>query len=102
MEEGCGGTPRYDEVEGRRACQQTLTPHARFRQVHGDGVITSEVVSDGLARLEVDCLGLERLDEKSSRGSSCGLVAALWAPRHCGLVVSESVESLEINTGLSL
>ena len=38
-----------------------------FAQVDGQGEITREIVADGLARLEIDELGLERLDREILR-----------------------------------
>jgi len=66
-----------------------------FAQVHGDGVINSDVVSNGLARLEVDSLGLERLDREILKAIILRFGGGPVGAETLAVSVSESVESLE-------
>ncbi len=81
------GTPRI--------ANRLLRRMRDFAQVHGDGVITSKVVSDGLARLEVDCLGLERLDREILKAIILRFGGGPVGAETLAVSVSESVESLE-------
>jgi len=81
------GTPRI--------ANRLLRRMRDFAQVHGDGVINSDVVSNGLARLEVDSLGLERLDREILRAIILRFGGGPVGAETLAVSVSESVESLE-------
>ncbi|HPO02880.1 MAG TPA: Holliday junction branch migration DNA helicase RuvB [Treponemataceae bacterium] len=50
-----------------RVANRLLRRMRDFAQVFGNGLITESVVSDGLEKLEIDCLGLERYDREILR-----------------------------------
>jgi Holliday junction DNA helicase RuvB len=81
------GTPRI--------ANRLLRRMRDFAQVHGDGVINSDVVSNGLARLEVDALGLERLDREILKAIILRFGGGPVGAETLAVSVSESVESLE-------
>jgi len=81
------GTPRI--------ANRLLRRMRDFAQVHGDGVINSDVVSNGLARLEVDSLGLERLDREILKAIILRFGGGPVGAETLAVSVSESVESLE-------
>ncbi|HBK58628.1 MAG TPA: Holliday junction branch migration DNA helicase RuvB [Spirochaetaceae bacterium] len=81
------GTPRI--------ANRLLRRMRDFSQVHGDGVINSDVVSNGLARLEVDSLGLERLDREILKAIILRFGGGPVGAETLAVSVSESIESLE-------
>lgn len=81
------GTPRI--------ANRLLRRMRDFAQVHGDGVINSDVVSNGLARLEVDSLGLERLDREILKAIILRFGGGPVGAETLAVSVSESIESLE-------
>jgi len=81
------GTPRI--------ANRLLRRMRDFAQVHGEGVINSDVVSNGLARLEVDALGLERLDREILKAIILRFGGGPVGAETLAVSVSESVESLE-------
>ncbi|MEN6492154.1 MAG: Holliday junction DNA helicase RuvB C-terminal domain-containing protein, partial [Rectinema sp.] len=64
-------------------------------QVKGAGTITKDVVHDGLGRLEVDYLGLERLDREILKAIIMRFGGGPVGAETLAVSVSESVESLE-------
>ncbi len=90
------GTPRI--------ANRLLRRMRDFAQVAGKSAIDSEVVSEGLGRLEVDALGLERLDREILRAIITG---GPVGAETLAITVGEAVDSLEdyyepflIQTGL--
>ena len=66
-----------------------------FAQVRGEGIITRDIVVDGLERLEVDYLGLERLDREILKTIITKFGGGPVGAETLAVSVSESVESLE-------
>ncbi|WP_158905700.1 Holliday junction branch migration DNA helicase RuvB [Rectinema subterraneum] len=81
------GTPRI--------ANRLLRRMRDFAQVKGAGVITKDIVIDGLARLEVDFLGLERLDREILKAIILRFGGGPVGAETLAVSVSESVESLE-------
>jgi Holliday junction DNA helicase RuvB len=81
------GTPRI--------ANRLLRRMRDFAQVKGSGVITKDIVIDGLARLEVDFLGLERLDREILKAIILRFGGGPVGAETLAVSVSESVESLE-------
>ncbi|MBN2510670.1 MAG: Holliday junction branch migration DNA helicase RuvB [Spirochaetales bacterium] len=87
LAESSRGTPRV--------ANRLLKRMRDFAQVYGGGVITREIVADGLKRLEIDHCGLERHDrrilETIIRNYNGGPVGA----ETLAISVGEAIESLE-------
>jgi Holliday junction DNA helicase RuvB len=81
------GTPRI--------ANRLLRRMRDFAQVKGAGTITKDVVHDGLGRLEVDYLGLERLDREILKAIIMRFGGGPVGAETLAVSVSESVESLE-------
>jgi len=81
------GTPRI--------ANRLLRRMRDFAQVKGAGIITKDIVIDGLARLEVDFLGLERLDREILKAIILRFGGGPVGAETLAVSVSESVESLE-------
>lgn len=81
------GTPRI--------ANRLLRRMRDFAQVGGASVITKDIVHDGLDRLEVDFLGLERLDREILKSIILRFGGGPVGAETLAVSVSESVESLE-------
>ncbi|HCX96958.1 MAG TPA: Holliday junction branch migration DNA helicase RuvB [Spirochaetaceae bacterium] len=81
------GTPRI--------ANRLLRRMRDFAQVKGAGVITKDIVIDGLARLDIDFLGLERLDREILKAIILRFGGGPVGAETLAVSVSESVESLE-------
>ena len=81
------GTPRI--------ANRLLRRMRDFAQVRGEGIITRDIVEDGLERLEVDYLGLERLDREILKTIISKFGGGPVGAETLAVSVSESVESLE-------
>jgi Holliday junction DNA helicase RuvB len=81
------GTPRI--------ANRLLRRMRDFAQVKGAGAITMDIVHEGLGRLEVDFLGLERLDREILKAVIMRFGGGPVGAETLAVSVSESVESLE-------
>ncbi len=81
------GTPRI--------ANRLLRRMRDFAQVQGLETITKEIVHEGLGRLEVDYLGLERLDREILKAIIARFGGGPVGAETLAVSVSESVESLE-------
>ena len=66
-----------------------------FAQVEGRGVVTAAVVRSGLERLEIDGLGLERLDREILRAIIQKYAGGPVGAETLAITVGEGVDSLE-------
>jgi Holliday junction DNA helicase RuvB len=81
------GTPRI--------ANRLLRRMRDFAQVEGEGRITCAIVRDGLDRLEIDVLGLERLDREILRAIIQKYAGGPVGAETLAITVSEGVDSLE-------
>jgi len=81
------GTPRI--------ANRLLRRMRDFAQVRGEGIITRDITLDGLERLEVDYLGLERLDREILKTIILKYGGGPVGAETLAVSVSESIESLE-------
>jgi Holliday junction DNA helicase RuvB len=81
------GTPRI--------ANRLLRRMRDFAQIKGTGTITDEIVHDGLSRLEVDFLGLERLDREILKTIITRFNGGPVGAETLAVSINESVESLE-------
>jgi len=95
----CRGTPRI--------ANRLLRRMRDFAQVESEGFITKSVVVEGLARLEVDQLGLERMDREILRAIITRYAGGPVGAETLAISVGEGVDGLEdyyepylIQTGL--
>ncbi len=66
-----------------------------FAQVRAKDVITKDIVAEGLERLEVDHLGLERMDREILKAIITRFAGGPVGAETLAVSVSESIESLE-------
>jgi Holliday junction DNA helicase RuvB len=90
-----------------RVANRLLRRMRDYAQVLGDGVITCKVVESGLAKLEIDPLGLERYDREILSTIINNYAGGPVGAETLAISVGESVETLEdyyepflIQTGL--
>ena len=81
------GTPRI--------ANRLLRRMRDFAQVEGDGRITRSIVRGGLDRLEIDALGLERLDRDILRAIIQKYAGGPVGAETLAITVGEGVDSLE-------
>jgi holliday junction DNA helicase RuvB len=81
------GTPRI--------ANRLLRRMRDFAQVEGEGRITRAIVRGGLDRLEIDVLGLERLDREILRAIIQKYAGGPVGAETLAITVSEGVDSLE-------
>jgi holliday junction DNA helicase RuvB len=81
------GTPRI--------ANRLLRRMRDFAQVEGKGRITLPIVKSGLARLEIDLLGLERLDREILRAIIQKYAGGPVGAETLAITVGEGVDSLE-------
>jgi len=81
------GTPRI--------ANRLLRRMRDFAQIKGTGTITDEIVLEGLSRLEVDFLGLEKLDREILKTIITRFHGGPVGAETLAVSINESVESLE-------
>lgn len=78
-----------------RVANRLLRRMRDYAQVLGDGVITCKVVDAGLAKLEIDSLGLERYDREILQTIIGNYAGGPVGAETLAISVGESVETLE-------
>lgn len=83
----CRGTPRV--------ANRVLRRMRDFAQVQGRGIITEETVRDGLTKLEIDCLGLEKADRDILRSIIENFAGGPVGAETLAISIGESIDTLE-------
>ncbi|GAB6392717.1 MAG: Holliday junction ATP-dependent DNA helicase RuvB [Treponematales bacterium] len=78
-----------------RVANRLLRRMIDFAQYFGDGVITRSVVAEGLKRLEIDEMGLERLDREILRMIIGRYAGGPVGAETLAISIGESVDTLE-------
>ena len=78
-----------------RVANRLLRRMRDFAQVEGEGIITAEIVYDGLKRLQVDERGLERLDREILKTLISKYGGGPVGAETLAISVGESMDSLE-------
>ncbi len=78
-----------------RVANRLLRRMRDFAQVEGEGIITSEIVHDGLKRLQVDECGLERLDREILKALITKYGGGPVGAETLAISVGEGIDSLE-------
>ena len=78
-----------------RVANRLLRRMRDFAQVEGEGIITSEIVHDGLKRLQVDERGLERMDRDILKALITKYGGGPVGAETLAISVGESMDSLE-------
>ena len=81
------GTPRI--------ANRLLRRMRDFAQIEGDGLVNEKIVRSGLERLEIDDLGLERLDREILRAVIQKYAGGPVGAETLAITVGEGVDSLE-------
>ncbi len=87
MAASCRGTPRV--------ANRILRRMRDFAQVYSDGIITEQVVKEGLARLEIDSIGLERYDREILRSIINNYGGGPVGAETLAISIGESIDTLE-------
>lgn len=78
-----------------RVANRILRRMRDFAQVHGDGIITSQIVESSLKRLEIDEFGLEKLDREILKTIITKYSGGPVGAETLAISVGEGIDSLE-------